>query len=173
VGQSFGGHIAFLVAAWHPELVASLVVVEDDPDELEQREKERVSTWLGSWCRPFADREAALAFFGPEPSASVWVAGLERRPDGLWPRFDAHVLRDALRHVGARSWWDEWARITCPTWVVRGAAGALSLEEANKMADLLPDASVVTIAEAGHEVHVDQAEALAQVVRTAVDRSGR
>lgn len=164
VGQSFGGHVAFLVAAWHPELVSSLVVVESDPDGPEPQVFDRVASWLRSWPRPFPDRLAALEFFGPSASGPAWVEGLEERGGEYWPRFDADVVLKALEALTVRSWWDDWLRIACPTWIVRGDSGALPLELANKMAAALPNASVVTIPGAGHEVHLDQPERLAQVL---------
>jgi pimeloyl-ACP methyl ester carboxylesterase len=134
VGQSFGGHIAFLVASWHPESVASLTVIEADPHKAEPEVEEGVARWLRSWGRPFADRRAALAFFGDDQTADVWVEGLEERADGLWPRFDGDVLLKALHGLAHRSWWEDWRRIRCPTLVVRGDQGDLQVDMANKMA---------------------------------------
>ncbi len=162
VGQSFGGHIAFLVASAYPEHVSSLTVIEADPERSTRHSEETVARWLSAWGRPFADRSAALAFFGTE--ADTWVGGLEKRADGLWPRFDDEVLLSALRGIAARPWWDEWVRITCPTLIVRGDHGDLSLELAQRMAAALPEAKVASISGAGHNVHLDQAERVAQVV---------
>jgi pimeloyl-ACP methyl ester carboxylesterase len=164
VGQSFGGHIAFLVASWQPKRVASLTVIEADPERPKPGVEEQVARWLRSWDRPFADRSAALAFFGSNESAGIWADGLEERHDGLWPPFDADVLLSALQGLTAQQWWDDWNRITCPTLVVRGDRGELSVEVANKMAAVLPKGEVVTITGAGHNVHLDQAEQVAKVV---------
>jgi pimeloyl-ACP methyl ester carboxylesterase len=164
VGHSFGGHIAFLVAAWNPDLVSSLVVVEADPDGPNPEVLDRVASWLLSWPRPFPDRKSAVRFFGTSASGSAWVEGLEERDGQYWPRFDDDVVLKALEALTVRSWWDDWVRITCPTWVVRGDGGALPLELANRMVADLPSASLVTIPGAGHEVHLDQPERLSQVL---------
>lgn len=164
VGQSFGGQVAFLAAAWRPELVSSLVVVEADPDGPSPEVLDRLAAWLGSWPRPFPNRLAALEFFGSSASGPAWVEGLEEREGGYWARFDTDVVLKALEALTVRSWWDDWVRITCPTWIVRSDGGALPLELADKMAAELPNASVVTIPGAGHEVHLDQPERLAQVL---------
>jgi pimeloyl-ACP methyl ester carboxylesterase len=156
VGQSFGGHIAFLMASWHPERVASLTVIEADPEMPKPELDQQVARWLGSWDRPFADRNGALAFFGNGKSAETWADGLEKRDDGLWPRFDCDVLLNALHKLSSRQWWSDWNRITCPTLIIRGDRGELSAEVANKMAAVLPIGEVVTIAGAGHNVHLDQ-----------------
>jgi pimeloyl-ACP methyl ester carboxylesterase len=109
--------------------------------------------------------DTPIEFFGTGPAAIAWADGLEERRDGYWPRFDDHVLLAALAQVAGRSWWDEWGRITCPTLVIRGDRGRLSLETADRMASSLVDASVVTIADAGHDVHLDQAQTLVQELR--------
>jgi pimeloyl-ACP methyl ester carboxylesterase len=165
VGQSFGGHIAFLVASWHPERVASLTVIEADPEEPNPQVEGSVARWLAAWGRPFADQSTALAFFEAYGSAETWVEGLERREDGLWPQFDGDVLLSALHGIAARQWWGDWNRISCPTLVVRGDRGDLTVVVANKMAAAIPEGEVVTIAGAGHNVHLDQVERVAQVVR--------
>jgi pimeloyl-ACP methyl ester carboxylesterase len=162
VGQSFGAHIAFLVAAWNPELVSSLVVIEADPDGPNPDAETQLANWLRSWPRPFPTRAAAVEFFAPH--GSVWADGLEERDGGLWPRFDHDVLLTTLHGLTARDWWEEWARITCPTLVVRGERGDFPLDLANQMAASLPAATVVTIPDAGHNLHLDQPRALARVL---------
>ena len=165
VGQSFGGHVAFLAAAWHPELVSSLVVVEADPDGPSPDVLDQVASWLRSWPRPFPDRLAALEFFGSSPSGSAWVEGLVEREGEYWPRFDTDVV---LNRVGGSDDSELVGRLgadrPCPTWIVRADGGALSLELADKTATELPNASVVTIPGAGHDVHLDQPVRLSQVL---------
>jgi pimeloyl-ACP methyl ester carboxylesterase len=117
---------------------------------------------------PFPNRQAASDFFGHSRSGTSWVNGLEERSGVYWPRFDADIVLQALDGLTIQSWWDDWVRITCPTWVVRGDSGALPVELADKMGAELPHASVVTIPEAGHEVHLDQPTHLSQVLRHAV-----
>lgn len=165
VGQSFGGHIAFLVAARNPRRVRSLTVIEADPDGPKPEIVGRVARWLSSWPRPFPSRDAAIEFFGPGPAAEAWVDGLAVEPDGYWPRFDDLVLMTALEHVAARSWWDEWKLVTCPTSVIRGELGQLPVHTAAQMISVLRRASVSTVAGAGHDVHLDRPDALVRELR--------
>jgi pimeloyl-ACP methyl ester carboxylesterase len=157
VGQSLGGLTALLLAAARPDLVAGLVVAEAtparDPDGVEV-----VRRWFAAWPVPFPSEHDALTFFGGDTLRSrAWCAGLERRAGGLSPAFDQELLLDALGRANERGHWDAWARIRCPALVVR-AAGGVSAADTGRMAEMLPGTTVTEIADAGHDVHLDQPE---------------
>jgi pimeloyl-ACP methyl ester carboxylesterase len=158
IGQSLGGHTAFLTAARHPELVSALIVAEaspgggDDPESVE-----RVRQWLAAWPTPFPSRDEAIQYFGGDRlSARAWADGLEQRDDGLWPAFDLDVLTTASAEGTRRDHWVEWERIQCPTLVVRGEHGWLPLDTAKDMLDRLPNAQLAAISGAGHDLHLEQ-----------------
>jgi pimeloyl-ACP methyl ester carboxylesterase len=155
IGQSLGAHTAFLLAAQRPELVRALVVAEATP-AADPEGPGRVRAWLDAWPVPFKSRADALRHFGDTDWGRTWADGLERRPDGLRPAFDAAVMVAALEELASRSYWDEWGRIACPTLVVRGANGGMGAEFAERMAGALPSARAVTIAAAGHDLHLEQ-----------------
>jgi pimeloyl-ACP methyl ester carboxylesterase len=155
VGQSLGGHTAFLLAARHPELVHALVVAEATPEPYLEAQ-EVVGGWLDSWPVPFASRPDALAFFGGDTlRGRTWSGGLDRRDDGLWPAFDLDVMVAAIAEGAATDRWDEWRRIRCPALIVR-AAGPDGRETYERMAAVNSSARLVEIEEAGHDVHLDQ-----------------
>ena len=161
VGQSLGGYLAMLVAARHPELVRALVVAEASPGGGDEAAVEEAAAQLAAslsrWPVPFASPEAAVGYFGgPSLTGTAWTAGLERRDDGLWPRFDVDVMERTLREALKRAYWDEWARIRCPTLIVRAGRGSLDRDEARAMADSLPGARLVEIPIAAHDVHLDR-----------------
>ncbi len=154
VGHSFGGLIAFLTTARHPELVERLVVAEASPSPAPGAEAE-VGAWFESWPVPFPDEEAAIRFFGGGSlRARAWAGGLEEWEDGLWPRFDAETLLWALREAAADSW-DERSSIRRPTLVVRGERG-LAAAEAREMVSRLDGALLETVPGAGHDVHLER-----------------
>src|SRR5207247_10007005 len=87
VGQSLGGHTAFLTAARHPSLVAGLIVAEASP-ESDPTSIEVVRNWLGAWPIPFSGRDEAVEYFGGKSLwADAWVDGLEQRKGGLFRAF--------------------------------------------------------------------------------------
>jgi pimeloyl-ACP methyl ester carboxylesterase len=162
IGQSLGGHTAFLLAAQHPDLVRALVVSEASP-EADPEAQGVVGDWLRSWPVPFPSREAATAFFGGDSHwARAWTDGLDARPDGLWPRFDVDVMLTCLDGV-ARSYWDEWAAIRCPTLIVRAEHG-LSQQTASHMQELLPGSRVVDLQGARHDLHLERPDQWREVL---------
>ncbi|WP_305783269.1 alpha/beta fold hydrolase [Symbioplanes lichenis] len=165
VGQSMGGHTALLVAAWHPELVERLILVEagvggtDDPDA-----GRRIEDFFAGWPVPFVSREAAAEHLGGTPIAHAWAADLD---GDLRPRFDADVMGAAIAPVLAAARWDEWAAITAATLLVRGERGIIPQAEVDRMLELQPAARLVEVAGAEHDVHLDQPEAWYEILRTA------
>lgn len=160
VGQSLGGHTAFLVAAARPDLVASLVVAEATAGGPNLAAVERVREWLASWPTPFPSRGQALSFFGGDNTvARAWVSGLRWADSGWSPRFDVDVMTACLRAAEERSWWDEWASIRCPALIVRGGHGILAHQDLMRMVATVPPTRVVTLEAAGHEVHLEDPDA--------------
>lgn len=155
IGQSLGGLVSFLVAARHSHLVKRLVVAEASPST-DANAPARVRQWLRTWPTEFPSREAALAFFGGNSlRARAWTDGLEPTAVGLVPAFDeASVLR-ALHESAQGDYWEDWRHIDCPTLVVRGESG-LDMAEAETMVASIPQGRLVTIANAQHDVHLEQ-----------------
>lgn len=165
VGHSLGGHTALLLAARHPNLVRGLVVAEATPQANPDAPR-RVRAWLEEWPKPFQSREQAVAFFGGDtPRARAWGSGLEQRDDGLWPWFEIPVVLNALNEIACCSYWGEWANIRCPVLVVCAQVGAPNTE-IQRMLELVPRSRLVEIANAGHDIHLDQPERWRQALET-------
>lgn len=164
VGQSMGAHTALLAAAWHPELVERLVLVEGGVGGEGTAVTENVLGWFAGWPVPFTSEGQAAEFFGGGAAGTAWAAGLERSPSGLVPRFDLDVLRGALAPVHAEARWEEWATVQCPVVLMKGARGFAPLEELTRMVETQPLARLVEVDDAGHDVHLDAPQAVAAVM---------
>jgi pimeloyl-ACP methyl ester carboxylesterase len=157
IGQSLGGHTAFLFAAHRPDLVSGLVVAEATP-EADPDAPAQVRRWLERWPVPFASREAALNFFGGDTLwARAWVDGLEPSNDGLRPRFEIDVMIDSLQEVAERDHWEDWRRVRAPTLAVRAERG-VPRDLALRMIEAHPDATLIDVRDAVHDVHLEQPE---------------
>lgn len=99
VGQSMGAQTAMLVAAKHPDLVQSLVLLEGDAGSGVSGGAEQLGMFFASWPVPFPDDAAARAFLGDSSLSNAWANALEQRSDGLWPRFDSDIMDACMRGV--------------------------------------------------------------------------
>ncbi|WP_222432117.1 alpha/beta fold hydrolase [Leekyejoonella antrihumi] len=173
IGQSMGAHTALLVAAERPDLIRSLVLVEGGVGGGGPEATAPVARWLHSWPVPFGDRDAFAEFFGGSPRvARAWADGLNVRVDGLWPRWDADVLEAALAQVHAIAWWKAWERVSAPTLVVRGAEGRLSGPEVDEMLRRGRDVHAITVAAAGHDLHLEAPRAWLDALHTFLSQRG-
>lgn len=171
IGQSMGASTAMLTAAAHPRLVRSLVVIEGSPDGPDVVDPDpaiatQTRQSLSAWPVPFADEPTAQEFFrgkGFDPVA--WAGGLERRPGGLWPKFEIDTLVACMADLGSRNYWPQWQHITCPTLIVLGEHGIFPPGHGDQIVKQLPHASLVTIPSAGHDVHLDAPHAWVRAFR--------
>ncbi|MFJ4278839.1 alpha/beta fold hydrolase [Streptomyces massasporeus] len=152
LGQSLGGHTAMLTAASHPQLVASLILIEAGPAGPSPDLPARIAGWLDSWPTPFRSLEDAEAFLGHE----AWTRTLVRRDDGWHPTWDRATIIASVAELATTAYWEEWSRITCPTLLVQGEHGTMRREEPSMMLTRRPHTRLVRVPDAGHDVHLDQ-----------------
>jgi pimeloyl-ACP methyl ester carboxylesterase len=171
VGQSMGAQTAMMVAAARPETVRGLVMLEGGVGGSTEDYPTELGKWFRSWPVPFAEPADAVRFLGGGPMAEAWGRDLESRADGWWPRFDPDVMETTIRGVADVARWDEWQRITAPTLLVFGGRNKRDEAELRRMIELRPDVEQATIADAGHDAHLDQPAAWLAVLRDFLDRT--
>jgi pimeloyl-ACP methyl ester carboxylesterase len=174
VGHSMGGHNAIGCAAWHPERVRGLVIVDSRPaipaERLAQM-KERGERPL----RRHPTVEAAVAAFRllpPDTMADPALLVHLGRESVAW-RDGAVSLRFDPSCYVARVPVDGWPllpRITAPALVVRGERSpVLPRPMAERLCAELPDARLVEIQDAYHHLVLDRPEAFVQELRGFLD----
>lgn len=165
VGQSMGGVVATFLAAARPDLVAHLVLVEVGMGAMTEAGLASLQRWFDTWPDQFADDAAASDFFGADaPSTSAWVDGLHRTPAGLVGRFDPSQLMASMRSLAVEDRWAQWESLDGPTTIIRAAEGTMSDVDVDRMLVTHPAADLVVIANSGHDVHLDQPDAVAAIV---------
>lgn len=172
VGQSLGGLIAMVAAAIAPSRVGTLALIETvpagqpDPDFAHE-----IQAYFASWPLPFASRAEASEFLGDSAIARSWVDGLEQHPDGYRPRFTAATMgRMARELVPTR--WEEWSRVHAPTLAIFGERGMFTPSQIQRLADTRPETACMSVRDAGHDVHLDQPEALFHLLDAFLPRQG-
>jgi pimeloyl-ACP methyl ester carboxylesterase len=164
-GQSMGGHTAMLTAAWHPDVVSRLVMLEAGVGGDEGDYPAKLGAFFSSWPVPFPDVGTAAGFLGPTPIGRAWLDDLEQCADGLRPRFDADVMRAAITGVAALARWDEWQRVKAPTLLVLAERGVIEAPESQRMLRTRPEVTHTVIAGCGHDAHLEQHDAWIRVLR--------
>jgi pimeloyl-ACP methyl ester carboxylesterase len=176
VGQSMGASTAMLTAAAHPDLARSLVIIEGSPDGPDTLDPDpdgarQIGESLKAWPVPFPDPAAARSFFesrGFDPAA--WIAGLESRTDGLWPRWNADALVACMADLQSRNYWTQWRSIQAPTLVIFGEHGIFPSGHGEDIVQELPGATLVTVPDAGHDVHLDAPAAWVEALQRSAAR---
>jgi len=169
VGHSYGGNVALATAARHPDLVAGVVVYESPLSWM--------PWWPSTTARTLADAEEV----GPGETAERFMRRLigDRRWEEL-PERTRQVRRDEgealigeLGDLRARAPWaaDD---VTMPVVVGFGDRGAPHHQDGmTRLAGLLPDARLVTLAGAGHGAPQTHPDAVVEtMVRPLLERVG-
>lgn len=161
IGHSMGGHNAMTFAAWHPERVSALVIIDSRPAI--PAERLQVMHARGRRLpRAYPSEEAAVqafrllpreTFADPGFLAHLARAGMTRRKGGWAWRFDP-ATHGNRQPVDA---WPLLGRITAPTLIVRGGLSpVLTAEMAERLRTGVPRATLVTIPEAYHHLTLDR-----------------
>jgi pimeloyl-ACP methyl ester carboxylesterase len=169
VGHSMGGHNSMGFAAWHPERVSALVVVDSRPllppdrvDRMRERGQRppRLHASEGDAVRSFRllPKETTA---DPALLQHLARAGLIHTDGGYRYRFDpaCYANRQPV------DCWPLLPRITAPALVVRGELSPiLPAEMAARLGASIPRAEVAEIKGAYHHLTLDAPDAFARVL---------
>lgn len=166
VGQSMGGHTAMLVAAVRPDLVGRLVLLESTAGgDGDQASREALRRYFQGWPVPFRDEQAATDFLGSGVLQRAWVADLERRADGLWPRFAVDALVETMEAVDEAPRWAEWESVKAPTLAVFADNGMFDEVTKHDFVVRGRDVRRIDIPAAGHDAHLEAPSAWIATLR--------
>jgi pimeloyl-ACP methyl ester carboxylesterase len=129
--------------------------------------------WIYETPEEAVERFAAaeLAPFAPIDELRHWVlSGLTQQEDGRWTwRLDPVVFEPGPPGRLTQTeemMWQLLGQVRCPTLLVRGVdTVALPLELAEQIMAIMPDARIVTLADAGHWTPLDNPAGFVAVVR--------
>jgi esterase len=174
VGHSMGAMVALLVAERRPELVDRIVLIDIVPESL--------TTEFARQMPEMFEAMATSSYATVDEAAAEWQAGnplarpdllrnyvthaLVRGSDGrLRWGFDARGLRAFLAGVSPSELWAAIDATTCPSLVIRGEHSPVTTDDqVAAVARRLGGARIVTIPDGGHDLGVEQPEAVAEAV---------
>lgn len=168
IGQSYGGVIAYVVAAKWPHYVKAIVVIEAGLKRPTEGDVNRTVGWLRSWPIPFKSPEEAEAFFdGGGIRGRTWASLLDGTPDGFVPAFDIDMMRRTLAMIG--DYTRLWPRVSAPTLIVGGENGFVDKAEMHEMAGGAAG-SYHEVPKAGHDLHLEAPEQWKKLLVAFLDR---
>lgn len=176
VGMSLGGLTTIALAAGHPELVRSVVLVDVTPGVNGQ--KSQAITAFVNGPESFPDFDAILARtveHNPTRSVASLRRGIlhnaEQRDDGSWVwRYARHRSvqpppDDATRFETFKRLWDALEQVEVPLMLVRGMRPQSVVDDADEaeLRKRVPHARIEHV-DAGHSVQGDQPVELARLI---------
>ena len=168
VGYSMGARLVLRLALDRPDLVERLVLISGTAglDSAGQREARQASDEQlaveveRDGVGPFLDRWLDQRLFETLPRDA---AMLDDRRKGNTVHRLAHQLR-VLGQGAQDPLWDRLRELTIPVLLITGAYDRAYTEAAQRLASGIRDAQVVTIAKAGHAVHLERPDEVAEAL---------
>jgi pimeloyl-ACP methyl ester carboxylesterase len=180
IGASLGGIIGLTLAAADPDLVSAIVLI-DVAHRLEVEGVRRIVNFMQKHESFGTLEEAAEAVAEyvpnrPKSDPQRLRRNLRQRPDGRWvwkhnlrsvspeqvESVDPNEILEGLR--------DDVGKVTCPVLVLRGSASdVLSADGANEIVELLANARIETVHNAGHLAAGDNSASTVSLVGTFFD----
>jgi pimeloyl-ACP methyl ester carboxylesterase len=178
VGHSMGGRNAYVYTSRHPEKVKALVIVDTGPQIRSQGEgrirgfRELIDE-LDTY-QEFADRIQQYTGRTRDQVMGALKYNIRQRSDGKWTwKYDKLLRTPGNRPAGwpVEKLWECVAGIKCPTLIVRGSESDIfSNETMEKMLEVIPDSTAVTVPRAGHLVAGDNPVDFLKAFQTLLDR---
>jgi pimeloyl-ACP methyl ester carboxylesterase len=167
LGHSMGGKTAMETALTYPERVSRLIVVDMAPKEYAPRHTDLLAALARIDPTDYDSRDeidAVLAEDVPEwDMRQFLLKNLEYDGDRYTWKMNLDAIRRHYDDINATITRD--ATFEGPTLFVRGAdSDYIADEDVPAIRERFPNAELVTIADAGHWVHADRPDALAEVV---------
>jgi pimeloyl-ACP methyl ester carboxylesterase len=187
VSHSLGGSIALLYAGLYPETVRKLVAIEGlgpPPDIIKQRIEQPIADRLPLWVddlrrlsgripRRYATLEEAYERMQTEnphltegQARHLTIHGSNQNEDGTYSwKFDNYVRAFPPTGLDFAQQHELWARIICPTLLIRGTESWASDPNKDGRAKHFRNARVVNIEKAGHWAHHDRLDEFLRITR--------
>lgn len=173
LGYSMGGRAALRFALHHPSRVAALILESISPGIADARDRaERHTSDIGiaerieqDGLEAFVDYWERLPIFESQVSLPV---GVRARLRAQRLAGDAHGLAGSLRGAGAGAdpaVTELLGALRVPALLIAGSRDRKYVTAGEYMREIMPDACMRVVEDAGHCVHLEQPDAFATIVR--------
>lgn len=164
LGYSMGGRLALSFAFTHPERVKTLILESASPGLQTQSER-----------RSRIEQDEQLAKMIEEQGIFIFVqywenitlfSSQKRLPKLVQEKVRQERLQqnplglaNSLRGLGTGkqpSWWEDLSNLQVPTYIIVGGLDEKFKQIGKSMVEMLPQARLVTVPDAGHAIHVEK-----------------
>lgn len=163
LGHSFGGIVAYHLAAAQPDRVAAMII-EDIGVSIQDDSSSFVTNWGGT----FRLREALEDRLGPH--LSPYLQNSIRRVDDGWTlNFDPAEFLESERATNGDHW-NVWLQSRCPALVISGSESRVcDGAELRTMAEKREGTAFAQL-RAGHSVHIDARPEFVELLRRFLEK---
>lgn len=175
IGTSMGGMISIMYAGGWPDRVERLVLNDIGP-EIDPAGAARITSYFSSAPERFSDLSEVVKYYQANYPAMAKIQDAilaeqvkwSVKPDGdrLKWKIDPSVRRPPRGATAANrlDLWVPYARIACPTLIVRGAeSDILPRATATRMCQVLRNATTIEVPGVGHAPSLTEPESLAAI----------
>jgi pimeloyl-ACP methyl ester carboxylesterase len=181
IGHSLGGAIALQYAGTFPDAVSKVVAIEGwGPPQIDmQPAHKRMQHWIDHMHemerrrpRRYVTREEATKrmteanpHLTPEMARHLTLYGTRMNEDNTYSwKFDNYVRIRSPYQFNLDDAKDIWSQITSPVLLIKGAESWAADPEKDGRTTVIQDRKSVTISKAGHWVHHDQLDRVAEEI---------
>lgn len=170
VGLSMGGFIGLRLAAWFPEMVQTLTLIDSSAGaEVEKKVKEyRVMAWVIRWLGMWSVQKRVFGIVFAENFLND-VSRVALRDE--WKRHFLNNSRNGIYHavhgvMNRKDFVNELHKIKCPAHVIIGEHDiATPLHCSEKMHEGIAGSTLTIIPDAGHTSAIEEPEAVIEAMR--------
>lgn len=171
LGYSMGGRLALYIACHYPQKVQSLILesasaglkTATERETRRQADNQLADNIEAKGIKWFVNYWEAISLWDTQTAAqkaSLREKRLQNHPLGL---------ANSLRGMGTGvmpSLWDELPNLQMPVQLIVGELDSKFVAINQQMVEAIPNANLDVVANAGHTVHLEQAQAFTEIVLT-------
>lgn len=179
IGHSMGGVNGWWFASLYPEKITRLALLDINPQVVSSPEivglwQEYLAYYAQAEYNTFEEgiAEYMASYEGPHYEALEAFAknNLKQNDAGKWVwKFDAENLIEWMQSTEntEQEQWEMLQEITCPTLIVKAGDSPFTEDSVmEQMNETIPNSALVSIPESGHDMHIEQFEALLNALNT-------
>lgn len=171
IGHSMGGKVAMVLAGTRPDLIKQLFIIDIAPVSYGIHIHQNIFTALSDVISSgVSDRQNVMARLSQKLPDPLVLFLLKSYKEGRWT-FNFKAIKDNFNHLAG---WKPIASTTIPIYFIKGGnSGYINESHYAKLYAQFPNAKIITVEDAGHNVHVEKPEEIIEIIKTILAESNK